>query len=148
MSDKEILLSLLENEFNELRSRREPEYLFVSAAVAAFGAFAWGVAALARELPTIPLYQHPSLSGIVGVAILAILVTAKVWREHFKYREVWEGKKKLLDLIISNGWLHLNDVPEGIITPVGKGFLWSLGVLWAAAVGAIIFCLSVLAMYS
>ena len=54
----------------ELRSRRDPEHLYTAASVGAFGAVAWGVAALGAGQPQfVPMSPtHPALVGGLGVS--------------------------------------------------------------------------------
>jgi len=154
------LIARLNEAGAELRSRRDPEYVYTAAAVGSFGAFAWGVAALAaaRISPVIP-----GVTAAIGILFITIAVAAKTWREHLKHEE----QRLLMASIVLRIEARLNlatAAPQEGGEPAEprqelgglrkrcealllsqSGFAWSLWILGVTALAAMIFCLSIAA---
>jgi hypothetical protein len=148
------LLARLAEHGEELRSRREPEYIYTAAAIGSFGAVAWGIAALAAaNAPT----RLPAIVAAVGVFVVALTVVAKSWREHLRHEQqriqmaaiIARIEQSLVDDVTSLGKAEAVGAPRGFVRRCEAlllsrgGYFWSLIILFAGAAGAIGFCLAV-----
>jgi hypothetical protein len=126
-----------------LRARSEPEHLYTAAAVGGFGAVAWGVAALHPDkYLSKPVYKRPAGVAALGTLLVATAIVVKICREHIKFAEIKKEQAQIATQLSSlSGAAGI--IPENMLSPVaGRGFIWSLAVVIAAAVAAICFCLS------
>jgi hypothetical protein len=141
-----VTLALFQHVTDELRSRRQPEYAYTAAAVGAFGAIAWGVAALVALSNPVPTWRHPAIAGIVTVLLIAFPVIVKILQEHKNYVQLREDQQRLAkEMVVAYGldlsWLPAPLRPAG---KIGDAHRWSVGIVLGAGVGAVLFCLAVL----
>jgi len=140
---KDLQLVLLKELCDAMRARTEPEHLYTAAAVGSFGAVAWGVAALKPEQYLArPFYLRPAAVGIVGILIVALGICIKILREHGVYAEAKKAlcqiAKQLDSLEGASGMIPAYILKE----EAGSGFRYSIAVVVSAALGAVLFCLS------
>ena len=132
------LLSLYVDIRQELRSRREPEYLYTGAAIAAYGAVAWGIAVVAAGSQFVPIVRTIK-AAIMFCGLICITVIAKITREHLVYRKIFKRMRTVIEE------LKTSSQTEAFL-PKAKGakwgFLWSIAIVLAGALGAIWFCRS------
>ncbi len=85
----------------------------------------------------------------VGILVVAVAVVAKIWREHTKYAENKDTQNRIAESINKDYGVDfskdygLDLIPAEMREPAGKGWLWSIAVVIAAALPAIGFCISV-----
>ena len=139
----EVLVALLAEIGAEVRSRREPEFILTAAFVAASGAIAWGVAALANANTRL-WWSHPAIVGALGIFIIGAAVVFKIIREHGIYKKARETQgglaKKLDDRLPEKTSLLYEDLKN---PKVGPGHWFSIGIVIAAGAAAASFCLSI-----
>jgi hypothetical protein len=138
----DILLALLAEESTQLRFRSQGEHLYTAACLGAYGAFAWGVAALHNEdFFKRPLLMRPAFLAALAIAASAILVIARIFVEHSAYRVEKGNQAQLADAISKlDGMPPL--VPDRLLrTVAGKGAHASAAVVAIAAIGSIAFCI-------
>lgn len=142
--DQQLLLTLIQEHTDELRSRREAEHIYTGAAVGVFIAVTIGVATV--QPTDCRHFLYVSWAALLGILIMAGSVTAKVLVEHQKY----DGLMGELKEIAENVKRHFPSgdtlLPHGFTRGhAGTGYWWSLGVLWAAAVAAAAMTVSIVA---
>ena len=118
----------------DLRARTQAEYVYTAASIAMFGAVCGGVGG--------QRHHHQSLVFVAAVFILvgALAVTLKIWVNHKKYGKTWEARSLFIDRLSTRQELA-NLFPNRVRKQKpGRGFWYSLAVLWVPAVFAIIFC--------
>ena len=69
----QFLISILSSMGQEVISRREPEFMFTAAYIAAAGAVAWGVAAIDVS-GTVYFLLNPAIVGAIGVVLIGLFV--------------------------------------------------------------------------
>lgn len=135
---RETLLFLFKETCDELRARRAPEYSYVAASVAAFGAVAWGVATLAS------VSKKSCLAGSVaalGTLLIAGLVVIKILKEHGHYKKLREKQVHLFSGLKEGITLKDEEIYKSWIdNKAGLGHLWSILIVGGAAVVAAFFC--------
>jgi len=139
---KDLRLVLLKELGDALRARSEAEHLYAAAAVGSFGAVAWGVAAVQPEKYMCrSVYARPATVAAVGVVFVAVVVAAKIIREHSQYAKLRKQQARIArDLASLPGAMEI--VPEDMqVEDAGPGYKWSLAVVAVAAVAATSFCL-------
>jgi hypothetical protein len=139
----QFLISSLSGMGQEVISRREPEFMFTAAYIAAAGAVAWGVAAIDVS-DTVYLLLNPAIVGAIGVVFIGFFVVAKIIREYCQY----VGARKEQGRIAKDIILLLNEnealLPKGLKDPKPqKGHLFSIGIVIAAMIASAWFCYSV-----
>lgn len=135
------LVSMLANSF---LARAQPEYLLTAAAVGAFGALDWGVAALhPADYVNRPWCKRPAGVAAIGIALIAIVICAKIWREWKKYGEIKEQQAGILRRLAIDEQT-LRNIPPPMLAPAGYGFLGSIAVVLVAAAVTITFCVFLL----
>ena len=142
---KDLQLSLFTELSAALRARSEPEHLYTAAALGGFGAVAWGVAALQPEkYSSKAMYQRPAGVAALGTLLVATAIVMKICREHKKFAEIKKEQARIAAQIASlPGAAEI--IPKSMLSPIaGKGYIWSLVVVIAAAGAAILFCLSLI----
>ena len=89
-----------------------------------------------------PVYWRPATVAVIGILVVAVFVSLKICREHGVYSRTKKDQARVAEYLAA-----LEDKPE--VVPkymleknAGKGFLWSLFVVVAAALAASGFCLS------
>ena len=139
----QFLQSVLSDLGQEVISRRDPEYLYTSAYVAASGAVVWGVATL-RALNTKYIFI-PAIIGAIFILVLGYFISVKINREYEQYKKVRSEQGRLAKILIDELNVGIRMLPNGIVnsTPQ-KGHKFSIRIVWAAGVGAVIFCLVLL----
>jgi hypothetical protein len=142
----DLLFALLQDLGEEIRKRRDPEYIYTAAAVGSFGAVSWGVAALggisARRI--ISAWATPASVAALGTLLLAAAVMHKIYRDHDAYRKLREEQVKIAGLLATKLGVNVKDLPKQYCeVGRGLGYLWSMAVVFVAAIGAVAFCLSV-----
>lgn len=141
-----ILQMLFQHVTEELRSRRQPEYIYTAAAVGAFGAIAWGVATLATLQIGVPNWRHPALTGIIAIVMIAIPVIIKIRREHSHYIVLRKEQVDLIGTMAQECKLDEEMIPTGLKKSsiiVGRGHLLSIFIVTGAGLGATLFCASI-----
>jgi hypothetical protein len=137
---KDLQLNLLAELSAALRARSEPEHLYTAAALGGFGAVAWGVAALQPEkYSNKAMYQRPAGVAALGTLLVAIAIVMKIRREHRKFAEIKKEQARIAAQLASlPGAAEI--IPKSMLSPIaGKGYIWSLVVVIAAAVATISF---------
>jgi hypothetical protein len=140
---KDVLLVLLKELGDALRSRSEPEHLYTAAAVGGFGAVAWGVAALQPDkYLSRPFYLRPAWLAAVGIFIVAAFIVKKIRREHGIYAEAKKEQARI-GAILSSLEGATGIIPEYMLKEVaGPGYKGSQRIVITAAAVAACFCLS------
>jgi hypothetical protein len=94
------------------------------------------------------LYLRPAGLAAIGIFLIAGAVVAKIIREHKKFAALKAAQNAVYKKLKE----HL---PDSSITPdqmfsdqAGRGYIWSLAVVIAAALAGIGFCLSVIGTLS
>jgi hypothetical protein len=125
----------------EIRARRLAEYTYTAAAVAAFGALAWGVAALSSQNDR----QTPAIAAVVATILIVIAVFLKIMDEHFKHFERRKEAVKLAGKIKDAYEITNDQMPSDFRGPAspGSGYIYSAVVLEVGGLGAILFSLSI-----
>ena len=119
MEDQMVLkrLTLMLQEQNaEVRARREAEYLYTAASVGAFGAVAWGVAAVGsiKDAHKISWIAHPSLYGALMCLLIAWVVISKINYEHRNYLVLRKQQIQLYRSYASATELPPEHIPPGL----------------------------------
>ena len=142
--DEQTLRQLVTELGAELRARRDPEHLYTVAVVGAFGAVAWGVAALAGSGRTSIWLFDASIVAAAGIVFVAAVVHRKISREHSLYAELRQEQRRVLGLLASEMKFGVSTYPQGMYSGVaGPGHKYSLRVGWGSAAAAVAFCLAV-----
>jgi hypothetical protein len=124
----------------DLRARPEPEHLYTAASIGAFGAVAWGIAALdPAKYGGIPWWRQPAIVAVFGVSVVAAAVTLKIGREHKKFDAIKKERARIASLIPGAESI----IPANWKEPAGRGYLWSIFPIWGSAALAIGFSLAV-----
>jgi hypothetical protein len=137
------LTALLAEVSAETRSRRDPEYLYTAASVGAFGAVAWGVAALTtgREAWS---PAHPALIAAVGILAIAFAVVVKVVREHRLYVGLRREQVRVAKLLTATAGFQEGILPPGLkASGDGPGHWFSVAIVLVAAVSTSGFCFAI-----
>ncbi len=140
---KDLQLVLLKELGDALRARSEAEHLYTAAAVAGFGAVAWGVAALQPErYAGRAFYLRPAWVAAVGILIVAAFIVAKILREHGIYAMTKKEQARIAAQLASlEGAAGI--IPEYMLKEdAGPGYKGSRRIVIAAAAVAAGFCLS------
>jgi hypothetical protein len=138
-----ILLALLAEESEQLRFRSQAEHLYTAACLGAYGAFAWGVAALQNPVfLTRPPLMRPAVVAALTIGFSAIVVIGRIFAEHWVYRTEKHNQAQLAEAISNlDGMLLL--VPDRLRQRASvRGAFASAVVVGVAAIGATAFCLS------
>jgi hypothetical protein len=124
----------------QIRARRLAEYTYTAAAVAAFGALAWGVAAVSSQIDK----RTPALAAVIATILIVIAVFLKIMDEHFKHFKLSKEAFKLAEKI-REAYEITDGMPSDFTKPVtpGSGHIYSAVVLEVGGFGAILFCLSI-----
>lgn len=142
-SEDKILPTLFAQITDELRSRRQAEYIYTAAALGAFGATAWGVATLAVYHPQHPstFLHHPIGAAALGSVLIALAVNGKILSDHCKYAKMMKDLKTYSDRIASA--FRIDYLSKGLKEgKSGLGFLWSMAIVLAGGILAVWFCCS------
>lgn len=140
----DALIALLSQMSEEVRSRREPEYILTAAFVAASGAVAWGVASLAN-IRTGSEWFHPAFAGAILISSLAVTIMIKIIREHRTYKGDREEQGRLANILIDQIDKDFSILPNGLKQPIKVrfGHIYSLVIIAVAGLSAALFCLSI-----
>lgn len=145
-SADDLLLAALQDLGEEVRKRRDPEYIYTAAAVGSFGAVSWGVASLstATSQRVVSGWATPASVAAIGTGLLAAAVIHKIYRDHDAYAGLRNEQVKIAGLLATKLGVNVKDLPKQY-REVGRGlgYLWSMAVVLVAAIGAVAFCLSV-----
>jgi len=143
----EGLQTFFDDSSAEVRARRIAEYTYTAAAIAAFGALAWGVASVAGQHTAmtcngIPIVDRAVWAAVAAIVLLTLAVTAKIHKEHAHHNRVRHESSRIARKIA-----ELCDIDDFMPTAfkhttTGWGHLLSVLVLDAGAIGAIGFCIS------
>ncbi len=142
-SEREILPTLFTEVTEELRSRRQAEFVYTAAAIGSFGAIAWGVAALGpgRSIHSPCVMLHPAIVASIGAVAVALVVSVKIWSEHKRYRG---GMKQLGKYSERISQVFNVTLSEKLLSgEAGPGYRGSIWIVIVAALMAVTFCLSV-----
>ncbi len=143
MDNKEkirLITSLLSDLCQEVTSRREPEYLYTSAFVAAAGALAWGISAL-RANHCLNIWW-PAGFGALFVLVLGWSVIKKIDREHEQYKNVRAEQGRLALILIEELGISSKMLPKGIVNPSPQGgHNYSKNIVSIAGIGTAIYCI-------
>lgn len=142
--NQEVLIFLLTEISAAMRARSEPEYVYTAGALAGSGAVAWGVAALQPDkFFGRDIYLRPAGVAAIGLVVVALAVVGKIWREHRKFADLKKSQYSLGKLL--EQYAGTGVIPDKMFSQAaGKGYLWSIGVVVAAALASIAFCISVI----
>lgn len=140
----DLLLVLLKEQGDELRSRSQPELLYTAAAIGSFGAVTWGVAALPNSNFPGRLMSHPAALAAMGVFVVACVLIAKMCRDHIKHGYAKATRARVCDHLASiAGFGDL--IPNALkIETLGPGYRGSVLLVAAAAMSSIVFCVGTL----
>ncbi len=83
-----LLLAILNDLGEEVRKRRDPEYLYTASSVAAFGAVVWGVASSPKPEHLVLCLLSPALVAGVGSLALASYIVRKILYDHYIYMKL------------------------------------------------------------
>ncbi|HXN74026.1 MAG TPA: hypothetical protein VN861_15885 [Candidatus Acidoferrales bacterium] len=125
-----------------MRARSEAEHLYTAAAVAGFGAVAWGVAALQSEKYVCrPIYERPAVVAAIGILGVTVAIWSKIVREHKVFEETKEERIRIANLLEPPGG-PTRIIPEYMFKESsGRGYVLSIAVLAVAAIAGMSFCL-------
>lgn len=124
------------------RARSQPEYTLTAAAVASFGALAWGVAATnPSSFVSKPFVQRPAAIAAIGTGVIAIAIALKIRREFGRYAKIKQEQSQILKRL-ATPLNSIDLIPKDMLTPAGPGYKGSIGVVIVAAIAGIAFCLS------
>jgi uncharacterized membrane protein len=142
----DLLFAALQDLGEEVRKRRDSEYIYTAAAVGSFGAVSWGVASLstAASQRIVSAWATPASVAAIGTGLLAAAVVHKIYRDHDAYAGLRGEQVRIVKLLAGRLGVRDEDLPKQYreVGP-GLGYLWSMTVVLVAAIGAIAFCLSV-----
>jgi hypothetical protein len=139
--DTNYLLVVLQELGAALRARSDPEHIYTAAALANFGAVAWGVAALKpQDYLYRPICTRPASVAAVGILLVAFCVVTKLIREHKKFAEIKKQYSAVARLLKA----HPNGdvIPSNWTEPAGTGSGYSVLIVIVTAFAAIVFCLA------
>jgi hypothetical protein len=143
ISDHQVLVALLADVGNELRSRRDPEHLYTAASVGAFGAVAWGVSTLAAAHIQGSRWGQPPFVAAAGVVALALVVSRKIYRVHQDYVGLRAYQGQLARALCESLHVGHDAFPRSMLSgKAGSGHWGSILVVAVAALAAVWFCLS------
>jgi len=129
----------------ELRSRTQAEHLYTAAAIGSFGATVWGVGGGLNNKLADPVWSDPAFASAVGIMIVAIGVCLKIRNAHVGYEYVWKSRAELVDRLRADYKFVNRTIPVAIRKRrAGPGYLYSIIVVAAAALGSTFFCWSIL----
>ncbi len=132
----QVWIAVLGHVNQEIVARRQPEYIFIGAGVAAFGALAWGVAAIGDANSR----YWPALVSGFGTLLLAAGVLLKVCVEHGHYERLRGEQVKAAQHLAAASGVDLKDLPWAYQNAkAGKGHLWSILILELSAVASALF---------
>ena len=78
--------------------------------------------------------------AVLAIGLLAVAVWRKIWEDHKVYKAIWRNRVKIVGKLSQRP--NSTDIfPDRIKGEPGHGYRYSIAVLLAAAVGAILFCL-------
>lgn len=132
-----VLTALVDDLSNELRFRGEAQFVYSAATVAGFGGTTWGAAALNPNHPT------PIWASVVGIALLAAIVIWKIFHDHDLYKTAKLARAEVAQKLRE---IYPDVIPTTLLNEkAGYGYLWSIGIVVAAAAGSMSFCLAKIA---
>jgi len=144
-SEDKILPTLFAQITDELRSRRQAEYVYTGAALGSFGAVAWGVAALvAAARPSSPKYWlfQPPIVAALGSLVVAVAVIFKICADHGNYAKLMTELGKYSKRVAAV--FHVDYLSKDLTeAKAGPGYRSSIYIVIAGALLAIAFSLSV-----
>jgi hypothetical protein len=144
-SENEFLFALFEDLSEEIRKRRDPEYIFAAAAVGSFGAVSWGVASLSTSSSRYASFnwRSPAVVAAFSVGVLAVAVIFKIFKDHSVYVELRKEQIRIAAILATHLAAGSDMLPDRYRRcGSSRGFLWSIFIVISAALGAIAFCLS------
>src|SRR5215212_12176671 len=129
-----ILLALLSEESAQLRFRSQAEHLYTAACLGAYGAFAWGVAALRNEdFFERPWWMRPAFIAAFAILASATLVIIRIFAEHGAYKVEQRNQAQLVDAIFKIDGMSLPVQDRLRQRAAGKGAHASAALVLAAA---------------
>ena len=141
MSKQQAWLAFFVETNAEVRARRISEYSYTAAAIAAFGALAWGVASLGNKY----CLFGPVVAAVVAIFFLLAAVLCKILDEHKKHYMYRKESVRLAKLLAESHSIDLTELPIDFRKEPepGTGHLWSALVLKVGGLGAAVFCISI-----
>jgi hypothetical protein len=132
---EQLLLALLAEHSNEMRSQAQTEHIHTAAAVGAFGAVTWGVATVPEPIP--------AAAAVLGVVLVSWAVITKIRLSHETYRGLKAARAKVCAEIASRSECGAV-ISKGLLSAeAGRGYLSSIAVVVSAAIGAVGFCAAI-----
>src|SRR4051812_33273046 len=95
-----VLVNLLAEEGNELRSRAAAEHIYVAAVVGSFGAVVWGLSSYVPQQVELPWFQTPPLMVAVGVVFVTVAIVIRIVTEHLKYETIKLQRADVYDALV------------------------------------------------
>lgn len=134
-----ILMEVYRDIREELRSRRQAELVYTAAAIAAFGAIAWGMASiLASAITHPPVLSRSRIFASFFCVGVAIPIIIKIIAEHNKYKTIFLQMAELVNKL--NTLYPIRQfLPSAKAS--GPGFWGSILIVLLGALSAIAFCL-------
>jgi len=133
MIKEEKLIAYLNNNFEELKWRRETEYKLLSSLVLVFPVIFIGYTAIVTGLKNNIATLWLGVSMILGIIGMTIFVTYKINAEHKIYKKIASININIcekLDFFNANSDCHiLNEEYRKLGT--GKGHIKTIGILWS-----------------
>ena len=129
------------------RAHSEAEHLYTAATIAAAGAVAWGVAAVAGK----PAAVWAAAAAIIGIWTLALTVCSQIQQEHKVYQASNVIRaiiaREIIRIIIDQNYFSEKDRER--LNVMGKdtegmGYQRSMAVVVAATIMASLFCVALL----
>src|SRR2546427_35418 len=109
-----LLFAIFEDLGEEVRKRRDPEYIYTAAAVGGFGAVSWGVASLSGANPQRILSgwaDPPSVAAFLTGG-LAAAVIFKIIKDHRVYVELRNEEVRIVSLLAKSLGANVEELPE------------------------------------
>lgn len=122
----------------ELRSRRQAELAYTAAAIAAFGAIAWGMASILASGNRPAALSGSRIFASLFCAGVAIPIVIKINAEHKKYKTIFNQMAQLI------GRLNMHYPIQPFLPSAqvsGRGFMESIWIVVLGAIFAVVFCL-------
>jgi hypothetical protein len=132
-----LWLTILTQVNDEIVSRRQPEYMYTTAAVASFGAVTWGVAALTGP----NAIQSAAIVAGIGIFVLALTIILKIFIEHSHYEKLRCDQFRIASKVAEYFKIDTKDFPYAYREyNAGNGHLYSVLIVAISAIAAAVFC--------
>src|ERR1700744_4036276 len=103
----QLLLALLAEHSNEMRSQAQTEHVHTAAAVGAFGAVTWGVATVPEPIP--------AAVAVVGVVLVSWAVITKIRQSHETYSRLKAARARVCAELASLS--EAGVISKGLLNP-------------------------------